>query len=566
MGIIEMQNCKKYVKGILFAVLMMIVGSCTKGFEEMNKDPNLPVDVPAIHIFTHALVNHVEYESGGWMQHSCLGLWAQQWCKVRYIDEDRYMPRNLDHYFHSRYTNALQDLTIVIDKASAPQNRNDGLLAAAKIWRVLIFHYLTDLWGDVPYTEANQGLQPGGTIAPVYDTQESIYKALIAELEEANDLLTSSVLNFGNGDLLFGGDPMAWKKFGNSLQLRILNRVAGTPWSFTYDMAGGSQVTTNAGAAAWGEADAKMGNILANPSNYPVFTSNDDNVQLSYPGLPYRNPIFNALFLRTDQGISQTMVDFLNDRDDPRVHIYAQPIPKSLIAGGEPVYNGHQNGLAHGAAEFHNISLLGTAIGYNENAPLYVLCLDEVEFIQAEFYMRKGDENKAKQHYEAGIKASMDRWGCFDGSTVSPSTKKDGVLPFTYAVDHAAYLTHPLVSWGGNTGEKFRKILEQKWAAMFGQGAQAWTEVRRTGFPARIFEYELEGTYYPDLGMPVRLTYSTAEAILNKANLKAAKERQHVQDINEGLFSPDGTKSQVWWNTRKNPVPTETDPPSADMQ
>jgi hypothetical protein len=325
-------------------------------------------------------------------------------------------------------------------------------------------------------------------------------------------------------------------------------------------LAGGSQVTTNAGAAAMSNADTKIAEILGNPSQFPIFTSNDDNVKLDYPGLPYRNPIFNTLFSRTDQGISQTMVDFLNARTDPRVHIYAQPTPKSLVAG-TPEYNGHQNGLSHAAAVFQNVSLLGTAIAYTETAPLFALCLDEVEFIQAEYYMRKADDAKAKAHYEAGIAASMERWGLTNGGTVSPSTEDDGVLPFTYNVDYAAYLAQPLVAWGGNTAEKFRKIIEQKWAAMFGQGVQAWIEVRRTGFPARVFEYELEGAYYPDKGMPTRLTYSTVEDTYNGANLKAAKERQGVQDLDEGLFG-----SWVWWNTRRHPVPTVTDPPPADKQ
>ena len=360
-------------------------------------------------------------------------------------------------YFEGRYTGPLFALSIIIDKAN--ENENSELLAAATIWRVYIFSYLTDLWGDIPYSEALQGLLgEEGTITPVYDTQQDVYIALIAELEAANSLLTNSSLNFGSGDLLFGGDPMAWKKFGNSLKLRILNRAAGTPWSFTYDMVGIGAFTVNAGSAAMGNADA-----------------------------------------------------------------------------------------------------------YTELAPLYVMCLDEVEFIQAEYYMRKGDDGKAKSHYEAGIVASMNRWGCADGGTVSASNK-GGVLPFSYDVDHDVYLAQPLVAWGGTTGEKFQKIIEQKWAGMYGQGVQAWNEVRRTGFPARIFEYELEDDYTPNMGMPIRIHYSYNEETYNKTNLEDAKARQNVEDLNDGMYSTSGTSSQMWWHTRKNPIPTEIDPPAEDEQ
>ncbi|WP_319591131.1 SusD/RagB family nutrient-binding outer membrane lipoprotein [uncultured Draconibacterium sp.] len=557
-----MKNILKDFKLVLFTVLILMAGSCTDDFEEMNTDPNSPVDVPAINIFTHALESHISYEMGGWIQHTYLGTWSQQWTKVQYIDEDKYMPRNMDGDFHDRYTNALQDLAIILDKTN-PANEDGGnpeLYAAAKIWKVLIFDFLTDLWGDVPYTEANMGLT-SDNVTPVYDTQASIYDGMIAELDEANSLLSSTSFNFGSGDILFGGDPMMWKKFGNSLRLRILNRAAGTPWDFTYDMVGGTQVTTTAGAAAMSDADSKIAAVLSNPSQYPIMTSNDDNAMLAYPGLPYRNPIFNTLFSRTDQGVSQTMIDYLNARTDPRVHIYAQPVPKTI--GTETLeYNGHQNGLSHAAATFQNISILGTAIAYTETAPLYVLCADEVELIQAEYYMRAGDDAAAQAHYEAGIAASMDRWGCTDGATITPSNRDgDDLSAYSVTVDQAAYLADPLVAWGGSTAEKFQKIIEQKWAAMFGQGVQAWIEVRRTGFPARIFEYELEGAYYPNMGMPTRLTYSTVEDTYNGANLDAAKERQGVQDLNEGLFG-----SWVWWNTRRNPIPTEIDPPAADKQ
>ena len=558
-----MKKKLKNIKLILLTVLIFAAGSCTKDFEEMNTSPNSPVDVPAINVFTHTIVSQVGEEMGGWMQSYYLGNWSQQWSKAQYIDEDKYQIRNMSGYFEGRYTNPLLDLSIVMEKAT--ENENTELLAAAKIWRAYIFSYLTDSWGDIPYSEAIQGLQEEGIMTPAYDTQESVYNALIAELEEANNLLTSSSLNFGSGDLLFGGDPMAWKKFGNSLRLRILNRAAGTPWSFTYDMVGTGAFTVNAGAAAMGDADAKIAEVLGNASKYPIFTSNDDNVKLVYPGLPYRNPIFNALFSRKDHCTSQTMIDFLNDRTDPRVHIYAQPIPKSLADGGTPVYNGHQNGLAHAAANFANVSLLGVAVGYTEHAPLYVICLDEVEFIQAEYYMRKNDDVKAKSHYEAGIIASMNRWECIDGSTVSASNT-DGVLPFTYDVDNATYLAQPLVAWGGETEEKFQIIIEQKWAGMYGQGVQAWHEVRRTGFPARVFEFELEDDYTPDMGMPIRIHYSYTEETYNGTNLDEARARQNVEDLNDGMYSTSGTSSQMWWHTRKNPIPTEIDPPADDMQ
>ena len=398
----------------LFLVISFL-SSCTSGFEKMNTNPNSPVSVPAINIFTDAEQNAVSRQMGGWIQHTYLGNWSQQWCKIQYIDEDRYMPRDMSAEFNNAYITDLKNLTIVINKAAEEQN--EDLVAAAKIMRAWVFMYVTDVWGDIPYTEAIQGFQVDGTLTPKYDSQSSIYADLDAQLTEANTTLSGKTLNFGSGDLIYAGDPVFWQKLANSLRLRLLNRCAGTPWSFTYNMVGGTPVTTTAGLAAMGNADAEIATILGAPDTYPVFESNADNAQIIYPGLPYRNPIFNTLYTRTDQAISETMVDWLKTRNDPRVHIYGQPTGNSILAG-TPDYIGFQNGREITAATVSAISLLGTKVAYTETSPLYLMTYDEVEFTKAEYYLRTGNDGLAQAAYEAGIAASMDRWGLADGGTV----------------------------------------------------------------------------------------------------------------------------------------------------
>jgi hypothetical protein len=460
--------------------------------------------------------------------------------------------------FQNPYINELKNLTIVITQAT--KDKNDKLLAAAMIMRAWVFMYITDIWGDIPYTEALQGFSITGTLTPKYDTQSSIYTDLLVQLEQANVLLTGSALNFGAGDLIYGGDPGLWRKFANSLKLRILNRCAGTPWTFTYTMAAPQgSVTTTPGAAALATADAQIGTILGSPATYPIFESNADNAALSYPGLPYRNPIFEALISRTDQAISETMVNWLKARTDPRIHIYGQPTPNS-VATPPLDYVGFQNGRGITSALFPAVSLLGTKIAYIETVPLYVLCYDEVQFIKAEYYKRVGNDASAKTAYEAGIAASMGRWGLADGSAVYPTWGKATITTGStgYPVNYATYLADPLVAWGGTDAHKYQLICEQRWAAIFGQGVQAYCEVRRTGFPERMFEYELEGAYYPNLGLPIRVQYALSEDTYNTNNVATAKSDQHIESINEGMFSTNGITSQMWWNTRKNPVPTAT--------
>lgn len=543
--------------------LFLIVGllsSCTKNFEEMNTSPNDPEDVPAINIFTNAVYNSINRQLGGWMQHTYLGPWSQQWSKIQYIDEDRYMPRDMSGEFNAPYTSELKNLQIVMDKAI--ESGDDALLAASKVLRSWVFLYLTDTWGAIPYSEALQGLYVDGNLTPKYDSQESIYEGLLAELEEANVLLAGEdIENFGSGDLLYGGDPELWRKFANSLKLRILNRAAGTPWSFTYNMAGGGTVTTDAGAAAMSDADTRMAAILASPTQYPIFESGDDNAELAWPGVPYRNPIYNTLFARKDQAISETMVDWLKARNDPRLHVYAAPTLNS-VAAGTLNYVGFQNGRDITGATFPEISMLGTAIAFIEGATSKVMTYDEVEFLKAEHYLRTSQDGLAQDAYEAGIEASMERWELSDATTVYPSWGFAGnivVGKVGYPVSYATYLSDPLVAWSGSNAQKFQKIIEQKWASLFGQGIEAYTEVRRTGFPARIFEYELEASFYPGLGLPIRIQYALSEQTYNTDNLTAAQTAENIEQTNEGMFSTNGTESQVWWHTRKNPIPTATD-------
>lgn len=483
--------------------------SCTENFEEMNKNPNAPTDVPAMNIFTNVEINSVNNWLGGWIQHTYLGCWAQQWAKVQYIDEDKYQVRagQQDGMFNANYTYQ-KNLKIVMDKtadyADTETTEDDLLHAAAMVLSTWNWMQTTDVFGDIPYTESLGGFEADGSLTPVYDTQESIYMDMINNtLPAANTILGSSSQGFGSGDVIYGGDPGQWQKFTNSLRLRMLTRVS----------------------EAYGDADAKITEMLGDPAKWPLMASNDDNCTLTYPGvLPYRNPIYNTLYTRTDQAISQTAVNFMKDRDDPRLPVFAQP------RGLDGEYKGQQNGAANDPG-INNRSLLGIAIAYTSDAPIYLLQYAEVEFFIAEHLARVGGD--AQSHYEAGIRASMDLWGVGDASD--------------------AYLAHTLVAF--DAANAVELITEQKWMAIFGQGVEAFAEVRRTHTPSRIFEYELEGSEYPGLGLPIRFPYSDGEQSENGINLQDAKSRQNIQSVNDGMFG-----ARVWWDVRVNPIPTETDP------
>ena len=179
-------------------VILLLVGlglSCTKNFEEINTSPNAPTDVPAIMVFTNVEINSVNNWLGGWIQHTYLGCWSQQWAKVQYIDEDKYQLRagQQDGFFNANYTYQ-KNLKIVLDKtadyAATDTKTDDALHGAALVLSAWNWMQTTDVFGDIPYSEAIGGFDADGILTPVYDTQESIYMDLINNiLPMANTLL-----------------------------------------------------------------------------------------------------------------------------------------------------------------------------------------------------------------------------------------------------------------------------------------------------------------------------------------------------------------------------------------
>jgi hypothetical protein len=464
--------------------LALTFSACDNGFEQLNVDPVNPTNVPAENILPAATVSSVSRLMGANMNMTYAALWAQQIAKIQYIDEDRYAfrPDAMDAHWNGLYAGPLMDLQIVIDKAGESGDKN--MEAAGRIMKAYVFQNVTDLWGDVPYSEALKGGSENN-FTPKYDAQSAIYADLLKELKVANDLLADG--GAVKGDLIYGGNAMAWRKFANSLRLRLLTRMSGVD-----------------------AATAKAGieEIFADQGRYPVFAGNEDDAELTYlASQPYRNPIFENSVTRDDHGISKTMMDLLKANDDPRLTIYAKP-------NNTGAYVGQPNG-ALSQPNIATISRIGEKFRDAATAPLYIITYSEVMFARAEAAARGWSVGMdAKEAYEAGVRASMEKHG---------------------ATGVDAYLLKPGVNFELATN-KFKVIGEQKWLALFMQGIEAFSEVRRTGFPNTLVEPE--GSAFPGKGLPLRFPYPTIEQSLNPANVSAASA-----GIDQFLFG-----KRMWWD------------------
>ena len=255
------------------------------------------------------------------------------------------------------------------------------------------FPQLTDLWGDVPYTEALQALDAQFT--PKYDTQESIYTdpetGILAVLERSAATLESSTASI-QGDVMFGGDLDKWARFANSLRLRYLLRISKRSTDFS--------------------------EIQALVDSGRLMDSNADNAVVPYLGsAPNQYPMSNAaLGLYLEHRMTRTVDSVITLWGDPRVEVLYRPTTASLNSG-MPAYKGLLNGqdretIAEAGTDLNDISAFGTIFrDVPDGVDAQFMQYSEVQFALAEAVERGFISGDAQAFYENGITASFDYYG-----------------------------------------------------------------------------------------------------------------------------------------------------------
>jgi hypothetical protein len=387
-----------------------------------------------------------------------------------------------------------------------------NITAQARIWKVYLLHRVADNWGDVPYTEAFGGLQ--GNTTPAYDEQEAIYRDMLSTLETAvsnlDPNITGERFRLGSADLLFNDDLTKWRRFGNSLRLRLAMRVA---------------------EAAPTLAEQHVNDVLTNGE---VMMDNEDSARrptTTGGDFVTQNPL-SVITNFDDDRVSATMVDMLREHNDPRLSVYADTIGSFDVLQDTMAFRGLPNGLS--AADISGIqSFKYSSLGPQLRAADFavpVLLYPEVKFLEAEAALRGWGPGTAQQHYEEGILASLDMYGITD-----PQVQQD-------------YLQEPGVAWnaGGTGAEQLEQIITQKWLATFTQGFQAWAEYRRTGYP------DLQPLAIDDAqtetggAVPSRLQYVNIEQATNTQNVNEASQR----------IGGNSLTTDVWWDQEQSGLVT----------
>ncbi|HAA11920.1 MAG TPA: hypothetical protein DCE41_09565 [Cytophagales bacterium] len=372
----------------------------------------------------------------------------------------------------------IQDAQVVAEFGE--ENDLPNYQAIAMILKAYMFSMMTDVYGDIPYSEANQAT--AGIIAPVYDTQESIYQALMEQLDQANAMI--DVSTSVSGDILFQGDMMRWKRFANSLHIRLLMRSSHVQ-----------------------NISADLQSILNAPTMYPLFESTDDDAAYQYSGsLPDISPYSNGVgrlysyFL----GVPTThFVRELQENNDPRIHEW---LGVSADAGE---YVGVVPGLNLSEVGRPNEFAAKDTSFFQEPAKIKGIFITyaELNFLLSEAALEGFITEDPVDYYARGVQASFDQWG-----VGMPADFTSATAPFTE-----------------------ENLYTQKWLALYHCDAQGWLDWKRTGFPD--FIQAGPGTRNGGI-VPVRLMYPALEQSVNASNYETAASRIGGDNIN----------SRVWWD------------------
>ena len=456
-------------KVILIVFLIgLTFSSCEQDFEGWNVDDKNPSEVPAGYLLTSAEKDLFQRMVSTSVNYNIFKLFAQQWTETQYTDEVNYDIRGRDiggNLFLYLYRDVLIDLqaaeTLVMDNEFLNEDTKSAQLGVLELMQVFTWHILVDTYGDVPYTEALKGVE---NLTPVYDNDEDIYADLFLRIDNALTNLDASSQSFGPADLIYDGNTDQWKKFGNSLKLRMAVRIAD------YDHDKAAQLAQEAVAGG-------------------VFTSNDDNFAFPFEATPPNtNPIWVSLVQsgRDDFLVADTFVDIIVPLDDPRTPVFLDDNKEEYI--GAPYGVG---------SAFTDYTHIGEA-WYQPDLEGVLLSYDEVQFLLAEAVERGLITGDAETFYNEGVTASILYWG----GTQAEADE---------------YLSQPSVAYD-TAGDDWKEVIgRQKYIALYGRGFEAWSTWRLLDYPDTFSRPAVSQE-----AVPRRYLYGNDDKDVNPANYEAA--------------------------------------------
>lgn len=512
---------KSNIKLLPLLIALLACGGC-KDFAELEKNPNLPTEVPAS-LVLNGVLNDLFEDSWTDAQRQ-----NQFWCC-------NYNYYGTNEYWASASLNYQTLKNVVKMEEEALRSGADEVnpySAVGKYLRAVFFTRMAQRVGDLPLEEALLGLE---NTAPSYGTQKEVYVQILAWLDEANDEL-ASLIAANNltlaGDFYFDNDLEKWQKAVNTFKLRVLISLSKKTADTDLNVA------------------QRFAQVLGDPAKYPIMESLEDNMEYRFNGTSnlYNTNPGSRGFDKGRYNMAETLIKGLTDLKDPRVYLFANPAEKKIAEGLAPTdfnaFVGAPSGeslddmtfkAGNGEYSFANQKRYYTTFTGPE--PAIQLGYPELCFNIAEGLNRGWATGSAEEWYNKGIIASMEFYGLEDGASVDITEPDADEVLATTTVSVTNYLAQAEVKYAGNNNAGLTQILTQKYLAFFqNSGQEAYFNYRRTGVPT--FD---EGPGTGNGGkIPRRWLYPISEATNNPANYTEALTRQFgsaVDDLDNELWS-----------------------------
>ena len=538
-----MKAYNKIKKLSLLILVLLLANACTKDFKGENTNPAL---VSEDLVTPEFLLSGVQNGIGGGLGASDAGNYCGMTVRV---DNAPFVDHFDNGAWNATYTSYCNNLAAIIRKTKDnPELVNKK--AIARIMMVWIYSQATDIYGDIPYSEANKS--PEEAIAsPKYDLQKDIYQNFFKELKEAAAELDDSKESYGNADFYYSGNVNNWKKFANSLRLRLALRVRYVDEQLAKDNLSDLQ-----------ESDL----ITSRSDDALIYTANDLEA--------HRNTGYNEIVNGADENerqdyvshqlVGKAMLDALvgtspsNNPVDPRTKVIAD----TAVLDGSTLTPPHQpfgfraqpllgnipveNKYPYGAGSVSLFSLFWYVPVIEEP----VFRSSEVYFALAEaalFNLRTGD---ASDYFKKGIEASVietqdlynkgkDAMPHLLELVYGPAFDANSFMAYKEMkqTEIDAFLASPATTLTGSDEEKLEQIINQKMIALYPNQLEGWSEWRRTGYPRVLVAPNEQSTFH---GVsPRRQHYPNNEGLINSAHYKEALER---------IGGTDDMLKRVWWD------------------
>lgn len=477
---------KKYLyKLMVITFAIFTISSCEKNYLDVNTDPNNPTEVTVDLVLPNGL-GSTAYDLGNGFQ-ILGGLWGQIWTQgptaSQYRGQEQYSINNTDYdnNWQNVFSTPLINYKYLVDEGMETGRKNYA--AIGKIMMAYSFQYMTDLHGDIPFSEALQA--ESGNIKPKYDSQQDIYDGLIKLADEGIALIDENTTDHpGADDLLYHGDMTQWRKFAQTLKLKIYLRQAYV-----------RPAVAEAGIKAMYSAGA-------------TFLSDEDEASVEFTTTLFnQNPLFSTFQTLTTANLiaSNTALQYLIDNNDPRVDVFYTRATAAPSAGNHAGINQGNGPNLPGNQNANSYSKPGPAVGGPEtvsvpdggaDAPVIFMSAAESYFLQAEAVVRGWGTGNAENLYNKGIESSFERWGFTANEAEDYRTQANIAFPAA-----------------GSIEQKIKSVIFQKWVSFNGtENLEAWTEWRRTGYPD-IFTVSLTSSIGNKF--PVRILYPDSEVSRN---------------------------------------------------